>query len=215
MSTMQEKFFKIAERVESLSGIIDPSQPETLLYAQGILSSIISDLNVMASDSAATGADGQSPNMIEEVKGLLEQTKGLKGHIDRAISIRETMGFSDQQEASTDQVTPDAVDAAPRYTSSGNNNNNDNDDDDGSEPLSKDEIKMYMEKQSSAELKREEISVLLMLVATAYKAQLLTQAQRGFLKNQIVRRLGVLRVILQLNDIPSQIEALRTISTQN
>jgi hypothetical protein len=206
---MQEKFFKIAERVESLSGIIDPNQPETLLYAQGILSSIISDLNVMASDNTATGSDGQSPNMIEEVKGLLEQTKGLKGHIDRAISIRETMGFSDQQEASQpDQVTPES---SPRYTSANSNNG----DDDDSEPLSNDEIKMYMEKQSSAELRREEISVLLMLVATAYKAQLLTQDQRGFLKNQIVRRLGVLRVILQLNDIPSQIEALRTISTQN
>ena len=33
---LRENFFKVAERVESLSGIIDPSNPQSLIYAQKV-----------------------------------------------------------------------------------------------------------------------------------------------------------------------------------
>jgi len=35
-AALRENFFKVAERVESLSGIIDPSNPASLIYAQKV-----------------------------------------------------------------------------------------------------------------------------------------------------------------------------------
>jgi len=35
-AALRENFFKVAERVESLSGIIDPSNPQSLIYAQKV-----------------------------------------------------------------------------------------------------------------------------------------------------------------------------------
>ena len=43
----------MAKRVESLSGIIDPREPDSLIYAQGILDAVISDLSMVLAGDAA------------------------------------------------------------------------------------------------------------------------------------------------------------------
>lgn len=184
----------MAKRVESLSGLIDPSRPETLLNAQATLNAVISDLEsmVLVGDRMESGSGaGSSPsNLITEIRALLEQTRGLKSHIDKAIVIQG--GLSDDAEAAAQQETTDEEPQGERDT-----------------------VREFVTSQGDVPLDRQEIAKLLLLISRAEKGGVLSKKQKDFLKTQVVARVGMLRVILQLSGIEMIMQALKAISGED
>ena len=186
---LRESFFAMAKRVESLSGLIDPSRPETLLNAQATLNAVISDLEsmVLVGDRMESEPGAGPSNLITEIRALLEQTRGLKTHIDKAIVIQG--GLSDDAEAAAQQETTDEEPQGERDT-----------------------VREFVTSQGDVPLDRQEIAKLLLLISRAEKGGVLSKKQKDFLKTQVVARVGMLRVILQLSGIEMIMQALKAIS---
>ena len=189
-ASLRQSFFAMAKRVESLSGLIDPNRPETLLHAQDTLDAVINDLEAMVLVGDRMESEpGEGPsNLITEIRALLEQTRGLKSHIDKAIQIQKGVSNdarpSQQQKNETADETEDGKKAAMEFVTS----------------------------QGDAPLDRQEIAKLLLLISRAEKGGVLSKKQKSFLKTQVVARVGMLRVILQLNGIEVIMRALKAIS---
>ena len=72
----------------------------------------------------------------------------------------------------------------------------------------------FLEKQvlhDKVPLNRDEIAKLLLLTSRAWKSRLLSDKQRHFVKQVIVRREGYLRVILSFGSIQATMEALAAV----
>ena len=179
----------MAKRVESLSGLIDPSRPETLLNAQATLNAVISDLEsmVLVGDRMESEPGAGPSNLITEIRALLEQTRGLKTHIDKAIVIQG--GLSDDAEAAAQQETTDEEPQGERDT-----------------------VREFVTSQGDVPLDRQEVAKLLLLISRAEMGGVLSKKQKDFLKTQVVARVGMLRVILQLSGIEMIMQALKAIS---
>ena len=179
-------FFAMAQRVESLSGLIDPTKPSTLLHAQSTLSAVITDLEAMTlvGDRMEAEPGAGESNLITEIRSLLDQTRGLKLHIDKAIGMQAGAGGG----------------AAPEEAAE--------------EPVgeSDSQVREFVNSQGEQPLARQEIAKLLLLISRAHKSGVLSQKQKDFLKTQVVARVGMLRVILQLNGIEMIMSALKAIS---
>lgn len=114
-----------------------------------------------------------------EVHALLQQTMILRDHLDRAIAIQPSV-------AAASIPAPRATQTSSSSSSSIENQIlNDN------EPLT-----------------REEMARLFLFTARAWKVKMVSDRQRGFIKDVIVRREGYLRVILNFNDISTILGAL-------
>lgn len=188
--SLRVSFFAMAQRVESLSGLIDPRRPATLLHAQTTLNEVVNDLEAMVivgdRMEAEPGA-GQS-DLIREIRSLLEQTRGLKLHIDKAVGIQA--GLSGEGGGSQSQEEPEVE----------------------SEEASESDVREFVNSQGDVPLDRQEIAKLLLLISRAHKGGVLSQKQKDFLKTQVVARVGMLRVILQLSGIEMIMSALKAIS---
>ncbi len=192
--SLRDNFFAMAKRVESLSGIIDPREPDSLIYAQGILNAVISDLEAMVLAGDAAG-ENEASQLMNEISGLLTQTRGLKAHIDKAVEIQSNLSEEAQPQAAQQQQS---------------------DEDSGEDPAKGDQrdmVREYVNQQGDKPLDRQEIGKLLLLVARAQKTGRLTVEQKAFLKNQIVNRIGMLRVVLQLDGLETVFHALQAISS--
>lgn len=185
--SLRTSFFAMAQRVESLSGLIDPTRPSTLLHAQATLSAVITDLEAMTlvgdRMEAEPGA-GQS-NLITEIRSLLDQTRGLKLHIDKAIGMQAGAGGGAAPEEAAEEEPVGESDS---------------------------QVREFVNSQGEQPLSRQEIAKLLLLISRAHKSGVLSQKQKDFLKTQVVARVGMLRVILQLNGIEMIMSALKAIS---
>ncbi len=196
--SLRENFFAMAKRVESLSGIIDPREPDSLIYAKGILNAVIEDLEAMVIAGDATG-ENEASQLMSEINGLLQQTRGLKAHIDKAVEIQSSLREEAQAEA----------------TRSSTNEETSMDEEGSSEKpgeARKDAVRDYVNQQGDTPLDRQEIGKLLLLVARAHKTGVLSLHQKSFLKTQIVGRVGMLRVVLQLEGLEMIFHALQAIS---
>ncbi len=60
-------------------------------------------------------------------------------------------------------------------------------------------------------LQREEIAKLLLLTIKSYELNRISVKQKGHIKDQVCRRLGYLRLVLQQEDIGLIIEALTAV----
>jgi hypothetical protein len=187
-SSLRENFFAMAKRVESLSGIIDPKEPDSLIYAQGILNAVIEDLEAMVIAGNSTGEESDGSGLMNEITGLLNQTRGLKGHIDKAVEIQSNISEEAQTQSQREEEPA------------------------ASEEEEKDFVRGYVNQQGETPLDRQEIGKLLLLVGRAAKTGILSQKQKSFLKTQIVGRVGMLRVVLQLQGLDMIFHALKAIS---
>ena len=192
--SLRDNFFAMAKRVESLSGIIDPREPDSLIYAQGILDAVISDLEamVLAGDAAE---ENEASQLMNEISGLLTQTRGLKAHIDKAVEIQSNLSEEAQAQAAQQQQSDEGSKENPAKGDQ------------------RDMVREYVNQQGDKPLDRQEIGKLLLLVARAHKTGKLTVEQKAFLKNQIVNRIGMLRVVLQLDGLETVFNALQAISS--
>jgi len=193
---LREKFFLVAERVESLSGIIDPNVPSSLTYAKSILDSIVDDLSKMGQigkNIDEENSDGQQSGLVQEIFGLLGQSKTLLSHIEKAITIQKTLGGGVEEQGAGSQQQEDEEEEK---------------EEDGGIDVAR-----VVSMNEDAPLTREEIGQLLILVSRALSLNIISQAQRGFLKNQIIGQHGMLRVILQFPTVDQIMGALKTISS--
>ena len=232
---LRENFFRVAERVESLSGIIDPAVPESLTYAQKVLVNIVSDLTNMAVAGQRLDSDtpGQESTLVTEIFGLLEQSKTLLGHIHRAVDIQDRLGQAQGAGAapgSSNQQQGDADSNEDETSDDSDDDDSESDDSEDAEEDTESESDGYpaapqsrekeedrvddLVAQNEAEpLTREEIGKLLVLTSRAFKSEIVGQSQRAFLKTQIIARHGMLRVVLQFPTLESIMAALKTISS--
>lgn len=219
---LRANFFKVAERVESLSGIIDPSKPRSLISAQTLLMSIVADLGEMAIqgqriDSEQNGSEGGSgeSGIVTEVFGLLDQTKVLLGHVQRALDIQSRMaaggsalpqlnGRGDDGKNEEETDSEDEADPA---------DDNEELDVDEDEDEAQGRVSDLVKQNEEQPLSREEIGKLLILTSRAFKSEIISGNQRSFLKGQIIARHGMLRVVLQFPTVESILNALKTISS--
>ena len=210
-ATLRESFLKVAERVESLSGIIDPANPSSLIYAQKVLAEIVSNLGKMAQlgqriDAANEETKGAESSIVSEIFGLLEQSKSLLEHITRAINIQSRIsGTGNARQSRADEVDDEESDES--------DSESDSEDEDSNEEEEDDRVDKLVSQNEADPLNREEIGKLLILTARAYTSKILSANQRSFLKTQIVARHGMLRVVLQFPTLESIMSALRTISS--
>jgi hypothetical protein len=206
---LRENFFRVAERVESLSGIIDPAVPESLTYAQEVLVQIVKDLTTMA--VAGQRLDEQTPGsestLVGEIFGLLEQSKTLLGHIHRAVEIQSTLGTG-----TVPSRGPEDNDESESESESEGDSDESSDEDDNNANEDK-RVDQLVAQNEAEQLNREEIGKLLVLTSRAYKSQIVSPNQRAFLKTQIIARHGMLRVVLQFPTLESIMAALKTISS--
>jgi hypothetical protein len=196
--SLRENFFAMAKRVESLSGLIDPKEPSTLVYAQSILSAVTKDLEAMTlvGDRMEGEPDAPGATLMNEIRSLLGQTQGLKAHIDKAIEIQSNMsggtdGGAEQQQQQ--HMPPPPPQEQEQQTE-------------------RDAVKEFVNSQGDVPLDRQEIAKLLLLICRAEKSGILSKKQKDFLKTQVVARTGMLRVILQLQGIEMIMQALKAIS---
>ena len=214
---LRENFFRVANRMEALSGIIDPQDPDTLHYARAALLEIVTDLTNMAvSGQKMDGESSQESTLVTEIFGLLEQSKNLLGHIHKAIEIQSRLG--------TGRVPSNDTNRQPEEESGDSESDDDSDsesDDDkeaspDNDPTNNSEshrVDRLVQANEEKMLSREEIGKMLVLTSRAYKTQIITPNQRAFLKNQIIARYGMLRVVLQFPTLESIMAALKTISS--
>ena len=196
--SLREKFFAMAKRVESLSGIIDPREPDSLIYAQGILNAVIEDLEAMVTVGNAAG-ENEVSQLMSEINGLLQQTQGLKAHIDKAVEIQSTLSEEAQAQGTQESLSEGSSENEERNSEK-------------SGKAQKDFVREYVNQQGDMPLDRQEIGKLLLLVARAHKTGVLSMQQKSFLKTQIVGRIGMLRVVLQLEGLEMIFHALKAIS---
>ena len=186
----------MAERVESMGKKIDPTSATSLKTALTTLHMIIEDLQSMVSLGGQV-QDESKRGLMLEVHALLNQTMTLKAHLDRAIAIQPTIQAA--SEAVAKASLPGSVAAAEASLPSAQ---------------SKPSLSV-LEKQVLGDhgpLTREEISKLLLITCRAWKSKMLSDRQRHFIKQVIVRQEGYLRVILSLGSIQQTLEALLAVS---
>jgi hypothetical protein len=199
--SLRENFFAMAKRVESLSGLIDPKEPSTLVYAQSILSAVTKDLEAMTlvGDRMEGEPDAPGVTLMSEIRSLLGQTQGLKAHIDKAIEIQSSMPGG--MDGGTEQPQPPQQQHMPPPPPH-----------EQEQQTERDAVKEFVNSQGDVPLDRQEIAKLLLLICRAEKSGILSKKQKDFLKTQVVARTGMLRVILQLQGIEMIMQALKAIS---
>lgn len=212
-TVLRENFFKVAERVESLSGIIDPSVPESLTYAQKVLVQIVSDLTNMAAagqqiDAATPGTES---TLVGEIFGLLDQSKTLLSHIHRAVQIQSRLGSGETRAAQPQESYDEESDSDE--SDSDESDDEDSESESGADDAEGRRVDQLVAQNEADPLSREEIGKLLVLTSRAYKSQIISPNQRAFLKTQIIARHGMLRVVLQFPSLESIMAALKTISS--
>ena len=138
-------------------------------------------------------SDGQQSGLVQEIFGLLGQSKTLLSHIEKAITIQKTLGGGVEEQGAGSQQQEDEEEEK---------------EEDGGIDVAR-----VVSMNEDAPLTREEIGQLLILVSRALSLNIISQAQRGFLKNQIIGQHGMLRVILQFPTVDQIMGALKTISS--
>jgi hypothetical protein len=178
--------------------------PESLHYAKQILEAIVVDLGKMGQigqELETDALDGEQSGLVKEIMGLLGHSTTLLEHIGRAIIMQESMGRGAGVASGADEE-PEEEDKAAE-AGRGDDSANAQDDD----------VAKTVQVNEDEPLNRDEIARLLICVAKALSLQIITQAQRGFLKDQIIARHGMLRVILQFPTLDGIMMALQTVSS--
>ena len=182
----------MAERVETIGKAIDPKSPESLRAALSTLHLIIEDLQSMVSLGGQV-QDESKRGLMLEVHALLKQTMTLKAHLDRAIAIQPTI------QAASDAVAKASLPGSAAAVGASWPN---------AQPRPSLSTLENQVLRDQGPLTREEISKLLLITCRAWKSKMLSDKQRHFIKQVIVRREGYLRVVLTLGSIGQTLEAL-------
>ncbi len=186
---MEKQFKEMAERVTKLDLNIDATSPVSLIRTKQELGNIVQDLSKLLEfeKSSSESGDGSLKTEIEE---LLNQTASLYEALDASIM------------------------QAVRLEAERNNNNNNADDDDDDEDDDEDDDDEDDDNTSDQQpLTRDEIAKLLLVTTRAASFGHLTDAQKGLIKDDIVRRRPYLRHIIHHNEnIPAVMHALKALA---